>query len=342
MQVVMQRNDRLCVIAAAALFAGCGESQPPIGTPGAVPQSHALAPHMQRGGSWMMPGAKRKNLLYVSSYGYNGQFVYVYAYPAGTLEGTLTGFDGPQGECVDKAGNVFITNYFGHYEGNYVVEYAHGGTKPIATLWDQPYSWPDDCSYDSVTGDLAVSDAFVTSGNANVAIYKNARGKPTFYSDPNLFDLFGCAYDGSGNLFVVGDDQHLRFALAELPKGSSTFTEIKPPKVRKRYGLAAIAWDGKHIALGNVDDNKVYQLHISGAKAKVVGSTPLTDGNHVDFFSITKLAGGTVNSRPTVLVGADYAGANVKIWEYPAGGLSVKTIGFVYAPVGIAVSPAKK
>ena len=29
---------------AAAMLAGCGGSQPPIGAPGAMPQSHAMAP----------------------------------------------------------------------------------------------------------------------------------------------------------------------------------------------------------------------------------------------------------------------------------------------------------
>jgi hypothetical protein len=58
---------------AAALLAGCGGSQPPIGAPGAMPQTSALTMHAERGKSWMPEGsikaswmakdAKKKNLL---------------------------------------------------------------------------------------------------------------------------------------------------------------------------------------------------------------------------------------------------------------------------------------
>ena len=53
------------IIGAAALFAGCGGSQPPIGALGAMPQSSAIAEHATRGESWMLPEAKSEDLLYV-------------------------------------------------------------------------------------------------------------------------------------------------------------------------------------------------------------------------------------------------------------------------------------
>jgi hypothetical protein len=56
-------------ISAAALFAGCGGSQPPIGALGAMPQSRAIATHADRGGSWMLPEAKSEDLLYVTGDG---------------------------------------------------------------------------------------------------------------------------------------------------------------------------------------------------------------------------------------------------------------------------------
>ena len=42
---------------AAALLAGYGGLQPPIGIPGAVPQSRATATHADRARSWMLPEA---------------------------------------------------------------------------------------------------------------------------------------------------------------------------------------------------------------------------------------------------------------------------------------------
>jgi hypothetical protein len=44
---------------AAAMLAGCGGSRPPIGAPGTMPQSRAIATQAKHGGSWMLPEAKR-------------------------------------------------------------------------------------------------------------------------------------------------------------------------------------------------------------------------------------------------------------------------------------------
>src|ERR1700734_1697106 len=94
--------------AAAALLAGCGGSQPPIGAPGAVPQRRAIATHAERGGSWMLPEAKGKDLLYVSSDS-NGS-VDVYSYPQLKRVGKLSRLNSAAaGECIDKMGDVFIT-----------------------------------------------------------------------------------------------------------------------------------------------------------------------------------------------------------------------------------------
>jgi hypothetical protein len=81
-----------------------------------------------QGTSWMEASAKSGQLLYISDY--TASNVTVYRYPAGALVGTLTGFDAPQGECVDSSGNVWITNS----GTSQLFEYAHGGTSPIATL----------------------------------------------------------------------------------------------------------------------------------------------------------------------------------------------------------------
>jgi len=114
--------------AAASVLAACGGTglQTPLSaTTGA--QDSARSYHVR---SWMNPDAKKYNLLYLSSRG--TEDVYVYTYPGGTLEGTLTGFATPQGECVDKVGDVFITDT----SVAKIYEYAHGGPSPKATLSD--------------------------------------------------------------------------------------------------------------------------------------------------------------------------------------------------------------
>ena len=65
----------------------------------------------------------------------------------------MTGFNDASGACSDANGNVWITNAFqDSYAGGTLVEYAHGGTAPIATLEDQGYFVPVACSVDPRTG----------------------------------------------------------------------------------------------------------------------------------------------------------------------------------------------
>ncbi len=123
----------LGALATGVVLTGCGGSQPPIGAPGAIPQSR-VATHAERGGAWMLPEAKSEDLIYVSSPDYYPPSytsnVYVYAYPSGTLVGTFTGFDNVGGLCSDADGNVWVTNAVSYDSGGYVYEYGHGATNP--------------------------------------------------------------------------------------------------------------------------------------------------------------------------------------------------------------------
>jgi len=49
------------------MLSGCGGSQPPIGTPGAMQQTSAIATHAERGKSWVLPEASGEDLLYAST-----------------------------------------------------------------------------------------------------------------------------------------------------------------------------------------------------------------------------------------------------------------------------------
>ena len=93
--------------------------------------SGAAAVNPGQSPSWMAPDAhKRQALLYISDIE-SGE-VFVYSYPSLAVAGTLTGFSEPAGTCVDTTGDVFIVDY----GASDIVEYAHGGLTPIATLDD--------------------------------------------------------------------------------------------------------------------------------------------------------------------------------------------------------------
>jgi hypothetical protein len=303
----------------AALLAGCaGRSV----VPGDGPPGNAAGARADRGFSWMAPDAKRKKtrLLYVSDDGTND--VYVYSYPQGTLEGTLTGFSFPEGECADKKGDVFIANS----DAQTILEYAHGGTTPIQTLSDAGY-FPVGCSVDPTTGNLAVANTYNTTfTGGGIAIYQKATGEPTIYTDTELNFPHLCGYDARGNLYADGFNSAFSFAFAEIPKGSSGFTAIT---LNQSIGFPGqVQWDGKYVAVGDDDASTIYQFTIGGTSGTKAGSTPLNGARDMAQFWI---AG-------TKVIGPDTLDADVGFWNYPTGGSEIKTISGLSQPVGATVS----
>jgi hypothetical protein len=307
---------------AAAMLAGCGGSQVPIGAPGALPQSPVVVTHGDRARSWIAPGAQTTDLLYISDY-QNGVIVYSYAPPRLKYVGFLSEPQWGEGECVDKDQNIFITG-----SGYDIVEYAHGGTTPIAILTD-PFATPLSCSADPTTGNLAVvgyPDVFRT--NYGVAIFKKARGKPALYEDTG-FAAWACSYDNKGNLFIDGTLAS-SVALAELPKGGTTFTNI--PLSQSFNGVGGIQWDGKYVAVGDYYNAVIYEFKINGSTATEVGSTPLDGSGTILQFFIHQ---GRVIVPSTFQDSSGY----VKLYKYPGGGEAGRTLDFGN-PLGAVVSLA--
>jgi hypothetical protein len=312
-------------ISAAALLAGCGGSQPPIGVPGAMPQSRAIATLANRGGSWMLPDATDEDLLYVSTQ--NPGNVHVFAYPSNKKVGEIANVSGD--ECVDSKGDVFITN------GTKVLGYRHGETKPFKKLSYSNLESPDSCAVDPKTGDLAVTNS--SSGNPVVFIFHHAKQHVKYYYDSNLWGLLSCAYDDKGNLFI--DDSA---NLAELPSNGSqletiTITGSEAP-LSYIYG---VQWDGKYLAIGDNESGGsrgvtgIYRLSVSGSTATIKGNVLLEPTATVSGFWIqgaTLIAPGFNNPR------CGRTGC-VAFYPYPRGGKYTKYIQLGY-PTAAAVSVA--
>lgn len=315
--------------AAVIVLAACSAGAPSGVTPSsgaAFARPGALrAVRPDRRPSWIAPDARTSALLYVSNDGSDA--VTVYSYPGGKLKGTLTGFLGPYGECVDPNGDVFIVN-----EGpGTIVEYAHAGTAPIATLND-PGELPVDCAFDKKTGNLAVSNVVSTGdGPGGISVYKNAQGTPTVFTDPAMEGASFLGYDDRGNLFLDGTTAGGAFAFAELPAGKTSFKNIA---LNQSIGMAGgVMWDGAHVAVGDQRASVVYRFSIKGRVGTEVGSTPL--GNASDVVQFWKRSG--------TLIGPDYPHNAVGLWPYPAGGSPTKLItNGIDGPIGSTVSAAPK
>jgi hypothetical protein len=283
----------LSISAAAALLAGCGGSQLPIGAPGAMPQT--AASHMRKASS------SSGDLLYVGSQEHG---VFVVSYPQGKI---ITQFEPPSsvlGMCSDQTGDVFVLTGGG---GTNIYEYAHGGTSPIATLEDG-YFEPLACAADPATGNLAV----VNNEVSTVAIFPAAQGPPTYYNDPNVRQFNYCAYDDSGDLLVDGfkTGPGNVATLAELPYGSSSFTNVTTDKNIGNPG--SMQWMGTYLAVGS-SKQVIWHINISGSSGIIVGKTKhklLKSPWTIDGNGLISVYGGGDHDYPS----------KVALWTYPKGG----------------------
>jgi hypothetical protein len=323
---------------AAAMLAACGGSQPPIGAPGAIPKTSAVATHTARGGSWMLPEAKSEDLLYISNDG--DATVSVFAYRSGRLVGTLTGFGVPWGLCSDKAGNVFVTDW----SKEQVVEYLHGGSNPIKTLED-PYYSPDDCAVDPLTGDLAVASlsgqGSVSYPAGDISIYAKAQGVPKVYTIATNPHFVACAYDDVGNLFAdaFGYNYGRLFQMVELARHHKNLVELRfRPQLSPSDGPAGLQWDGKYIALA-IANNTIYQYSVRNGVAHEQGSTGLSgQGVDLGLFSVGKFGSGS-QSTQLIALGSNEA----QYYNYPAGGMPTGLItNGLDRPLGITGSRAHR
>jgi hypothetical protein len=317
MKVLELSRYALCISTAIAMLAGCG-SQAPIGAPGAMAQSPAIATHADRSGSWMAPDAQAQDLLYVS----NVHNVTVYSYPKGDLIGKLKGFYVTGGECVDAAQDVWITD-LGH---NRLVEYAHGGQTPIRILTGIGGAG---CAVDPATGNLAV-----TTLGGTVYVYKNARGKPLSYTDSDISRFYYCSYDNNGNFFAdcATSANSYSFELARLSKGSST---LKTMSVDQYISFAGgVEWDGKHLAVGDGQVPVIYEFAIKGSRGTKVGTTRL--GPNAKFVFQFFIDNGIVIAPNEC---GSSCSSDLLFYKYPAGGSAIKKItkGIFY-PHGAIVS----
>ena len=291
----------LSVSAAPLLLAGCGGSQLPVSASRAMPQSRAIATHAERDGSWMLPEA---------------------------------GFYTAQGLCVDRAGDVFVTELYGQD----IVEYAHGGTKPKARLKDAGFA-PRGCDVDPITSDLAVANYCgqsvsdcVGSNAGDLVIYAKARGAPESYHNKAVSTYLFCGYDSKGNLYADGGGSpgYPGFEFVGLRHGDKKLRTITLDQTIS--GTGGVQWDGSHVVVGDASYRILYQFSINGSTGTKIASTTLRNTSFEQFW---------IAQNKVLSTAATYHKAWVQFFDYPAGG-DYKGRFHGYRAYGITVSRAPR
>jgi len=281
--------------------------------------------------SWMAPDIKTQNLLYVSNH--KDGSVFVYSYPQGKLSGSLLDVRA-SGLCSDGNGNVFIP------QGNEILEYAHGGTEPIATLRDPLGGAVQFCAVDPTSGDLSVSGG--TPRTYGLAVYTNAKGNPKTYRSLNGDAYRSLTYDNEGNLFAVafpgGSDRSAR--LIELPKGGSRVGSVGWNGMHASH-LGAIEWDGRYLAVESTESRSraitISRYRVSGGQATSIGRIAFAGAGSPLQFSIH--GGQVIMPNPSV---SGSGAAGIAFYGYPGGEGPRQSVEDDRQPQAAAVSSARR
>lgn len=233
---------------------------------------------------------------------------FVFTYPQGKLVHRIpaTGLSA----CTDHAGSVFVTQV------GSIERYEHGDAKPAESykVAGSAYS----CSVSPKTHDLAAVVFCLKRCGEEVVVMGERRRHRSHYHVASLTSLLYCAYDDNGDLFVDGYNG-TRFALAELPSGSSEFVGIS---LKSQIDYAAqIQWDGTYLAIETRVNPVIYRVAISGSHARVVGRTYLDGAG-------TRASQSWIRDGTIAVPSATYNKRPIEIffWNYPAGGQPVKII----------------
>jgi hypothetical protein len=175
---------------------------------------------------------------------------------------------------------------------------------PIKTL-SVSSGQPSSCAMDT-SGDLAVG----ILSDGDIVIFRNASGSGIAMPTPLAREYFD-GYDNHGNLFFDGFNSSEHFELVELAKGSLTPQTITTSNTVEFPG--SVQWDGKYVTVDDQIADAIYRYTISGTKATLKGTVPLTGSSDCAQTWITT----------AVVFCADAGNNDGEVFNYPAGGSAI-------------------
>jgi hypothetical protein len=294
--------------------------------------------------SWVSPDVKLLPRLLFESDFVRGT-VTIYKLPELRIKGVITGFDGPQGECADASGNIWVAVT----RAQQIVKLSRAGSI-LSTLSDST-GFPIGCAVNQSNGDLAVTNIFNLSiGPGDVLVYPGGSGSPISLSNSAQSLYYFAGYDGNGNLMVDGFDSSGNFILSECPAGSSGCGTVTLSGGTVYYP-GMVQWSSENQSwvvgdqlCGNTPTSCLYWFTASGSPATITGSTALNNYNGSPVCDVVQavvaangqayIAAGNIDSclRRT---------SSVDRWASDAGGLptnSNKRHGRLGQPTGAAIS----
>lgn len=330
----------LCSCVAAALLAGCGGSQPPIGAPGAMPQSRTHA-------TTACPCLYVANVLYgrvtVYPLGATGNVK-----PIQEITGPKTRLAHPHGIAVDGSGKIYVANL----APSSVTVYAAGATgnaKPIEIISGSKteLTTPLGIALDSANGDIYVSNgesgrselgsitAYAAGSHGDVSPIGVIQGSKTRLYYPHYI-----AFDATRNIEVTNYNNTVTFYSARRTGNIAPVRIIAGIHTRIKDPIEVAVDSSLKTYIANAHGNSVavYAPGASGNAAPVQyihgGRTSLhiASGVAVDSDGNIYAGSGLFGNTSIITVYGPGSNGNVR----PLGTIQGDNTGLDY-PAGIAV-----
>jgi hypothetical protein len=343
---------------ASLLFAGCSGVVTPSVPAGAASQSIAARPASgvatrvgpslaeQRGLATAPPGTGPGfTSAAVDSVG--GAAIYLTDDAANTITvfsnafkvtAQLTGLGNPSGIARDSSGDIYVANS----GAQNIVEYTRGLKSVKATLADSGYE-PIGVSVDSASGTVGVANVIADElGPGSVTFYAKGATTPcTTVSDSNWNSVYFDAFDARGDLYIDGVAKSGETLVGVVSGGCAA------KKITTLRG-ASLAFPGSIDVLK--DGSILLDDQGTGHGSTVYEYAPPANGKFAKPRATVVLASSidvvsvSLDATEKHLFGADAEASNNKEFQFPAGGLPIRTFSgpISLSPTGILVTPEAK
>ncbi|MGB8910607.1 MAG: hypothetical protein WCC84_17825 [Candidatus Cybelea sp.] len=209
MKTTIANRYALSVAAAAAVLAGCGGSQPPLG--GVGPISQAPAAHAQRQSPGLVPSAnaeahKPAAFLYLAQccqkiFSNQGNITLYDLRLTGVARTITKGVSNPFFISVDRAGRLYMTSWLDYLQG--VTEYDAGSESPSRRIkLNGAWTVATDSSNNLYVA-LCPTCFEYHSGNSSINVYEAGTTKLLRTITKGIDIPLSLAFDTTGNLYVA-------------------------------------------------------------------------------------------------------------------------------------------
>jgi hypothetical protein len=327
------KNLIITAFVAVAMLTACSSA----GTGGSTPVTNA---QFAGGHAAAQPTDRRGSdpLVYVvDEFGHD---VKVFDYPSLQLVQTLTDVPYPRSVCVatnaDNA-NIWVGGY-DVAKNSELVEYAHGGTTPIATLSDEGPQ-PVGCA-PVKNGRLLAADSDEINGVPVLDLAEWNAHKPsmppTKYTNvPNAQYLTGIARDQRGAVYISGYDADGDFILDKFqPYRFKTFSQIPISIPISEPGPVYAIGPKLFISDKSNDADHAVIYQINPTNGSEMATTTLNNSTDCESYAVAKIRqqGQQQLFCPNVNAGT------IDIYNFPQGGNATGHITGLQYPVAVVVS----